>query len=178
MDDALREMIDRQAIWQVMVRFARGLDRLDTALALTCYWEDAIEDHGRFVGTAEGFLAWWSQQVAPMFLSTHHAIMNQFCEIDGDDAHAETYYIFTGTYPKAPHFMSTGRYIDHFQRRGGEWRFANRVTIVEGTFDLPESVASAALPSAYAPGETNPASRGRDDASYQRPLVPRRPKVG
>ena len=77
-----------------------------------------------------------------------------------------------------PHFMSTGRYIDHFQRRGGEWRIANRVTIVEGHYELGESQLGKGMPPAYGPGETKPASRDRNDISYHRPPVPRRPKTG
>ena len=38
----LRELVDRQEIHQVMLKYARGLDRLDFELARSCYWGDAI----------------------------------------------------------------------------------------------------------------------------------------
>ena len=50
-DRLLIELVDRHEIHQVLLRYARGLDRLDNALARSCYWDDAIEDHGHFVGT-------------------------------------------------------------------------------------------------------------------------------
>lgn len=175
MEIRLREMIDRQDIHQVLLRYARGLDRLDNELARSCYWDDAIEDHGQFIGAPDDFIA-WAHQTTLMFKATQHAILNHFCDLQGDDAYCETYYQFTSVGDKAPNLLSTGRYIDHFQRRQGEWRIANRVTIVEGRFDLPDSMAGAGMPPAYGPGESCPATRDRNDVSYHRPLRPRRPR--
>lgn len=171
----LREMLDRQAIWQVMQRYGRGLDRLDVALARSCYFDDAIEDHGHYVGDPDGFIQ-WANNVSLMYKSTQHGILNHYCELQGDDAYCETYYLFTGVREEPPHFMSTGRYIDHFQRRNGEWRIANRVTIVEGTYDLPEALSQAGMPPAYGPDEVCPATRDKNDVSYHRPPIPRPPK--
>ncbi len=175
LEASLRAMADRAEIYQVMLRYARGLDRMDAELARSCYFDDAIEDHGRFIGGPDDFIA-WTDRVSAMYLSTQHSITNHWCDLVGDDAYCETYYIFTAVSATPPHFMSTGRYIDHFQRRNGEWRIANRVCIVEGAYDLPDAAATAALPSAYAPGETCPATRDRNDVSYHRPPRPRRPR--
>ena len=169
-DGKLRELIDRHEIWQVMLRYGRGLDRIDNALARSCYWDDAIEDHGNFIGAPDDFVA-WADQITLRFKSTTHSMMNHWCDLDGDDAHTETYYMFVGVAEQAPHLMSTGRYVDHFQKRGGEWRIANRVTVVDRSFALDDHTAMA-LPSPYAPGE-HPARRDRGDVSYQRPLLPR-----
>lgn len=173
----LRDLVDRQQIHQVMLKYARGLDRLDNALVRSCYWDDAIEDHGHFVGRPDDFIR-YADGTTLAHLSTQHAILNHYCELDGDDAWCETYYQFTGVKQTPPHFASTGRYIDHFQKRNGEWRIANRVTVVEGTYDLPQALATLHMPSAYAPDEPCQASRDGNDVSYHRPLRPRRPKAG
>lgn len=173
--DKLHAMIDRQDIWQVLMRYCRGLDRLDVELARSCYFDEAIDDHGHFIGHPDDFIE-WANNVSRKFLSTQHAVLNHWCELDGDNAHAETYFQFIGVAETAPHMISSGRYIDHFQRRNGEWRIANRVVIVDGSFDLSDSQYAAMLPPAYGPGETCPASRDRDDISYRRPLVPRQPR--
>lgn len=172
----LREMIDRDAIWQVMLRYARGLDRLDVELARSCYFDDCIEDHSMYVGDPDGFIA-WANGVAAQYESTQHAIFNHVCDLKGDDAYCETYFQFTSVAAKPPHFMSVGRYIDHFQRRNGEWRIANRVAIVEGRFDIDDFVLGHSMPPAYRPGEVNPATRDRNDVSYHRPPRPRRPRA-
>ena len=172
----LKEMLDRQEIWQVMQRYARGLDRLDVELARTCYFDDCTEDHGNFVGDPDGFIE-WANATARHFEWTHHSITTHNCDLQGDDAYCETYYIYMGVKSEPPHFMSTGRYIDHFQRRNGEWRIANRVVIVEGAYDIEDSAQNAITPPAYGPDEVYPATRDKNDISYHRPPQPRQPKI-
>lgn len=172
----LREQIDRSEIHRVMLRYARGLDRLDNALARACYWDDAIEDHGHFVGTPDDFLV-YADRTTLMFESVQHAILNHICDLQGDEAFAETYFQFTGVTPgEGPNFVSTGRYVDHLQKRGGEWRIADRVAIVESQMDVPKSAMLATMPSAYTAEEPCQAARDRTDVSYHRPPVPRRPR--
>lgn len=172
----LRELIDREEIWQVMLRFARGLDRIDVELTRTCYWDDAIEDHNHFVGDPDGFIA-SAHATARGFSTTHHGLTNHYCELNGDEAFCETYFIYIATLAQPPHFMSSGRYVDHFQKRGGEWRIANRVTVVDASYDLRDTPIGKDLPPAYGPGEIRPVTRDRDDISYHRPPVPRQPKA-
>ena len=175
LDAKLAEMVDRHEIHQVLLRYARGLDRLDNALARSCYWDDAIEDHGHFVGTPDDFIP-WADGTTLAFESTQHAVMNHFCDLQGDEAFCETYYHFSGVTAEGPNFMSTGRYIDHFQKRNGEWRIANRVCIIEAQYELDDYVLSRLAPPAYTAEEPCQASRDRNDVSYHRPPVPRRPK--
>jgi hypothetical protein len=171
----LREVADREEIRQVLMRYARGLDRVDHALARSCYWDDAIEDHGLFIGPPDDFIR-WADSTTLMFESTQHGILNHFCDLQGEDAYCETYFLFTGLAKSPPHLLSTGRYIDHFQRRNGEWRIANRVAIVEGKLALTDFDFAKGSPQAYGPDEICPATRDRNDVSYQRPLRPRRPR--
>jgi hypothetical protein len=175
----LREQLDRDEIFRVMQRYARGLDRLDFELARSCYWDDAIEDHGSYVGRPDDFIK-WADSTTLANNSTKHGILNHYCDLQGDDAYTETYYLFTAVADRPPHLMSTGRYVDHFQKRQGpngpEWRIANRVCIVEGQYELQDYVLSRLMPPAYTEEEPCQAARDRTDVSYHRPPVPRRPK--
>lgn len=172
--DRLQELIDRQDILQVLHRYCRGLDRLDVELTQSCYFEDAIEDHGSFIGPAKEFIG-WANTGTESFLNTHHCILNHYCEIDGNDAHAETYYLFMGYHEKPPHLMSMGRYIDHFQRRNGEWRIANRIAVIEKNFSLIDHPTLADhIPRDNSEPGIAPFTRASDDVSYQRPVRPRR----
>lgn len=173
----LRELIDRDEIWQVIQRYGRGLDRMDVELARSCYFPDATDDHGRFVGTRDAFIE-WANQCSAAFVSCQHAVLNHYCELDGDDAYTETYYIFTGVAAEPPHLMSTGRYVDHFQRRDGEWRIANRVAVIEKCFELLDDTRWPTIPAALASGDVQPHRRDRSDVSYHRPLRPRSPRNG
>lgn len=176
LQNRLQQLLDRDDIWQVLVRYGRGLDRLDSELTRSCYHPDAIEDHGHFIGGRDDFIQ-WANAVTERFVSTQHALLNHFCDLDGDDAYTETYFQFVGVAAQAPHLLSHGRYIDHFQRRSGEWRIAERVTIVESHFDLSDEHYATIMPPAYGPDEVCPASRDKSDVSYHRPLRPRQPKA-
>ena len=175
LEDKMRELVDREEIHRVLVHYARGLDRLDNELARSCYWDDAIEDHGHFVGTPDDFIP-WADATTLMYKSTQHGISNHFCDLQGDDAYCETYFTFIGVAEQPPHLLASGRYVDHFQRRNGEWRIANRVTIVDGQIGMTDYEPSKHLPPAYGPDEIYPATRDRNDVSYHRPPKPRQPR--
>jgi hypothetical protein len=150
---------------------------MDRAMIRDCYWDDAIDDHHGFVGAPDAFIEWAFQYNRDVGVVQHHGLSNHHCEIDGDDAHSETYYTFIGANQQPPHLLSIGRYIDHFQRRGGVWKMANRVTVIEKNFDLTESAHDAMiLAGDTSHGPLPPATRSTDDLSYMRPVVPRRPK--
>ena len=172
----LCELLDRQDIWAGILKYARGIDRLDRDMVRSCYWDDAIDDHHSYVGSPDYFIDVTFAGARQTSIVQHHGLSNHVCEIDGDDAYCETYYTFIGNNIEPPHLLSMGRYIDHLQRRDGVWKYANRVTVIEKNFMLTEYPGDAQI----CAGDTSmgpllPASRDRNDLSYQRPVVPRYP---
>jgi len=169
-DAALRELIDRQAIADCIHRYTRGMDRHDKELALSAYHPDAIDDHGLYCGVAKDFIdwaCWFHDQYQTLH---HHYVTNHSVELDGDTAHAETYWLFVGVNkdPAHPLMMSGGRYIDRFERRQGKWGIAARSCIIEWQGDLakvdaPQEFAAAAV-AAGVP------AWNRSDISYERPF--------
>ncbi len=103
---------------------------------------------------------------------TQHALMQSNIDLDGDTAHAETYYQFVARNRDGSLMLAGGRYIDRLDRRGGEWRIMLRTNQVEWSC-LPPALP---LPFADLPGvaANGVSMRGSDDPSYQRPLVNRR----
>ena len=54
---ALDRMLARDAIREVLARYARAIDRADDALLKSCYFDDAIEEHGSsFTGRAHAYV--------------------------------------------------------------------------------------------------------------------------
>ena len=51
-DKDVQELIDRQRIYECLLRYTRGMDRLDRELVLSAYHDDAVEDHGPVVSPA------------------------------------------------------------------------------------------------------------------------------
>ena len=94
--DRLQELLDRQDILDCVHRYCRAVDRFDRELLLSVYHPDAIDDHGLFVGGREAFADWAFGYHSLYQNATHHVVTNHTCELDGDVAHAETYWIFSG----------------------------------------------------------------------------------
>jgi len=161
----LRELKDRQEIYDCIMRYCRGIDRLDREMLLSAYHPGAIDDHGTYCGPVEGFADHVFKLHYGMQHYTQHHITNHRCEIDGDVAHAESYYLFRCLNREAPFYdISSGRYIDRLERRDGRWAIAERVCLVEARDENwgPEGLE---VNSAYMPS-----TRDREDVSYMRPL--------
>jgi hypothetical protein len=169
----VRELKDRQEILDCIYRYSRGIDRADRDVVLSAYHPDAIDDHGVFVGLAADFVDWALSYHGEHQIAHQHAILNHICELSGDTAHTETYYLYQGLNKAGPIQLGTGRYIDRFERRNGRWGIAARVCLSEWSGTLG---AEPMPPEFRAILSGNGArSRNKDDVSYMRPLRVTRP---
>jgi len=170
----LERAADRQEILDCLVRFCRGVDRFDRELMLSAFHPDAIDDHGPFVGTPEQLFDFSHGLHGAGQFATHHNLTNHSCEIDGDTAHAETYFLFTGrNRDNETIWIAGGRYLDRMERRAGEWKIALRYCVVEWAGVIPATaVPFADVPDVHVNGVPQ---RGREDPSYFRPLINNRP---
>lgn len=179
----VQDLADREAIKDCLNRYTRGVDRFDRELLLSAFHPEFIDEHGKFVGTREEFADWALEQHARTHLSTQHYLMNHLCEITGDTAHAETYFLFVAMNRSGkPVQMNGGRYIDRLERREGRWAIAYRELLREwaNLDEIPDmsdlsaftSTRAFLSPEMKAFMNGGPASRrDRDDRSYARPLT-------
>ncbi|MFM5930250.1 MAG: nuclear transport factor 2 family protein [Novosphingobium sp.] len=173
MDEArlkrLEYAADRIEISDCLTRFSRGMDRFDRDLYLSAFWPDAEMAAGPYVGDVPGCWDWAVPMHDAGQIVTHHSLLNQTVDIDGDTAHSECYYIFVGRNRDESLWMAGGRYIDRLERRNGEWRIALRTNIIEwGCLPPPMPIPFADVPGIEKNGVS---SRSTDDPSYRRPLV-------
>jgi ketosteroid isomerase-like protein len=160
---------DRQEIWQCLLRYTRGVDRHDRALMLSAYHPDAFDDHGVAEGIAGEFVDWALRWHAEYQTRHQHVITNHTVEIEGDTAHAETYYMFWGENREGPATVAFGRYVDRFEKRDGRWAIAHRVCVNELAANLEKaSMSKEWLEKLYS---TGPNRRDATDVSYLRPLT-------
>jgi len=163
----LQELLDREAIRDVLVRYCRGVDRLDRELIASVYWPGAEDDHGPlFRGTAEQFIE-RAMSRAGLLEQTQHILGQSTFVFDGDVAHVETY---AGAYHRirregaTPYDLLVGaRLLDRFEKRGGEWRVAYRKLLTDWFRELDDSADWA---SGFFGGPWPMGSRNADDASY------------
>ena len=125
---------DDRAIREVVLRYCRGVDRLDLELVRSCYHPDAKDTHGSFSGGLEEFLT-WVERILRRYTMTMHYIANQLVDASGDDrARCESYgvAVHRTSGGEAQGNLTTGfRFIDDFERRQGEWRIVRRVATTE-----------------------------------------------
>lgn len=168
----LRRLVDRQAIADCLVRFARGMDRFDQALFLSAFHTDAVIAAGPFVGRPADLWSWAQPLHDAAQAATLHHLLNQSVDLEDDEAHVETHYLFVGRNRDNTNWLAGGRYIDRLTMRDGNWRILVRNTTVEWSGLLP----AQPLPFADVPGihGNGAPARDRSDPSYARPLVNRR----
>ena len=163
MDDIsedIRALLDRQAIWDCLMRYTRGVDRLDAELIRSAYWPDAFDSHGPMSGTPEQFIAKWLPTQATREAGQHF-VGNHAVWLRGAVADAETYFMSSmkSTGSSVLRIVA-GRYLDRFERRDGEWRIKERVVVLDWQCDSDASGMADVL-SGRVRGV-----RSREDPSY------------
>lgn len=129
------QLSDLQCIRDVALRYCRGVDRLDAELMKSAYWPEATDDHGSYSGPAWPFVE-HCMSAHLKWRSTAHHITNHSIELNssGVAAVGEVYnvtYLFQADAPVLDTWH--GRYLDNYEKRGGEWRIIKRVCVHEGT---------------------------------------------
>jgi ketosteroid isomerase-like protein len=134
LEAAVRGLLDRAAIRDVLARYAHSVDRRDLAGVASCFTPDASYKGSLGEGTIEVALSALRERMA-QYTSTMHFLGTQLIEIQGpDSASSETYAIayHQTADDDGPRNMAVGvRYLDTFLRTGAGWRIARREVSME-----------------------------------------------
>ncbi len=133
-DAEIQDLIDKQRLREVLLRYCRAVDRLDIDLLRSVFHPDAVHVYqGR---TPTPVIELFETLPATMraYASFTHSISNCYFRVEGDYAEGETYVHSTHMARVTTHIESewlvpyvvSGRYLDRFERRDGEWRIAYR----------------------------------------------------
>jgi hypothetical protein len=133
-EDALQHVLDRIAIGDCLHRYCHAVDRCDAELLRTVYWPDGSDDHVFWRGNAMDFVDF----CIPILKSrgqTLHAIGNIMMRIAGDEARVQSYYSGIERVIRkdgsANDVTFLGRYLDRFEKRGGEWKIFERRVVID-----------------------------------------------
>lgn len=147
-DPAMQTCADRIALQDLVARYCRGCDRRDFALVRSCYHDDAIDHHGSmFRGGPDQFVVWLDQTTKAWEL-TRHEVSNSLFAINGDRAQGEHLVrAWHRSYPpERTEYIVHGRYLDHYERRKGTWKFLHRSLVFDhGEIRAVDEAAQAAL---------------------------------
>ena len=123
------------------------MDRQDWSLARELYHDDAFDDHGFFKGPPDAFLA----HIAAMHEVQDHSMhfnTNVLIEFrSATQALVETYVLVLQRF-KDRRVTASARYLDRFERRGGDWRVAHR-TLVFGDMVSDPLAAPVTFPAGW-----------------------------
>jgi hypothetical protein len=137
---ALDRMLARDAIREILARYARAIDRADGPLLKSCYFDNALEEHGSsFSGRAHDYVDAAIPKVQKMGVM-QHLLGNSYIELDGDRAYVETYiwtFLRMERDGRGWDTFTGGRLHDKFERRNGEWKIAHRRTVFDWNRDTP-----------------------------------------
>ena len=131
--DPWRELQDRAAIHDLIMRYARGVDRRDLELVATCFAPDAGYEGSLGVGTIAIALEALRDRMQ-RYRATMHFMANQLVELNGDQASCETYAIVyhrLDTEDEVQDYVVGVRYLDDLARHGAGWWIVHRTTRLE-----------------------------------------------
>ncbi|MBX3028070.1 nuclear transport factor 2 family protein [bacterium] len=131
--EAVRALIDRAAIHDLIMRYARGVDRRDLAQVASCFAADAAYEGSLGSGGIDVVLAALRERM-PRYRTTMHFLTNPLIEVRGDRASCETYalvYHRLETEDDAEDFIVGVRYLDELARQAEGWRITSRRTTME-----------------------------------------------
>jgi hypothetical protein len=140
--EELEALLERDKIRDCIARLARGEDRRDAQLISASYWPDSITDYGVFSGSFEQYLA-WVVPGSPAIPVTQHVLGQTLIKLEGQVASAETHVISYHRVNMGTEERDTvigGRYLDKLEKRGGEWRIAQRTMLYDWFQDFGVSV--------------------------------------
>lgn len=133
----LEILIAKEAIRELVLLYARGVDRKDVALLRDLYTDDATDTHGdSFDGPANAYCD-FLESVMPLMRYSGHHMCNHLISVDGDTGEGEVYALALHVIPDGAggwteDFMAV-RYIDRYRKDADrKWRFAKRVV----TYDM------------------------------------------
>ena len=140
--DDLKALVEREKIRDCIARLARGEDRRDAALIASACWPDSVSDYGVFKGSFDKYLA-WVVPGSPAIPVTQHVLGQSVIELAGETARFETHVTSYHRVDMGEEHRDTligGRYLDRLEKRGGEWRIAERTMLYDWFQDFGRSI--------------------------------------
>jgi hypothetical protein len=146
-EQAIDELLAKQAIRDAICRYCRGEDRQDMKLSRSLWHPDGTAKYGKdlFDGPARE----WSHERLAQHLGSHHQVGNMIIEVNGDRAVSET-YVTARLWKKTDdgkllQRVSMGRYLDRWSRRDGIWAVDHRRFVFDLSYDDASTVTSRNL---------------------------------
>ena len=144
-DAEIEAILAERAISRVLFDYCQGVDRRDWPLVRACYFDDAVDSHGAFVGSPDDLIMWLQSRHEHVISSTH-LLSNLSFRIDKERglARVESYILslqivdatagdpFAGESAGPVFTQIMSRYVDTFaERADSDWRILRRDVVFD-----------------------------------------------
>lgn len=134
-DPRFEELHSEAACLRLIHAYGRAVDWQDRQALEVLFWPDARIDLGFFRGSGSEAIQYLIPN-PPGSKRRFHASSNTVLKIDGDRALGDscciTHAITSDDADCDSWHLFFGRYLDCFEQRGAEWRFAERTFVLNG----------------------------------------------
>jgi hypothetical protein len=147
-NNAILELLDKQACIETLTRYCRALDWLDGEELNRVFAADADIDYGFYRGQREGFIK-AVMEIEHSFTRRWHFVANAIVQVTGDTAESECYGLAAAASVKDGRTTTNvfgGRYLDRLARRNGQWLITWRQYVLDWQQTFEADAASEALP--------------------------------
>jgi len=128
-DPVVQGILDRNAVYDLSVKYARALDTHDWDLLESLFLPDAVYTYPGGESNTSGAVIDRCANALTRLDASQHLLGNIEVEVDGDTASARTYFqaqhVKAGT-PGGDNFIIAGTYVDRAVRTPDGWRIAHR----------------------------------------------------
>ncbi|OAL31229.1 hypothetical protein AYO20_08284 [Fonsecaea nubica] len=140
--DTLAVLIAKDKIRDLVMPYSRAADQRDSELMRSLYTHDAVDNHGEvFHCNADEIIA-FMKTAEPSMGYTGHYLCNHLISVTSEDeAHGEAYvvayHVMLGDHGAVSEVTMLVRYVDHYRKEQGQWRFAKRDAIFDYQMSRP-----------------------------------------
>jgi 3-phenylpropionate/cinnamic acid dioxygenase small subunit len=128
-DPAVADMLDRQAITDVLYRYASSIDHKDYEALRAVFVDDARAKYGdrEWMESADAIVE-FNREYGQAQAWQHHLLSVYHIDIAGDTASTMTYHTSHQTSPDDPTTVRViiARYYDQLRREDGRWKIASK----------------------------------------------------
>ena len=144
-DTAVRELIDRAAITEVLHTYARLVDERDFTAAAGVFTDDCVAEYGvretEILHSSAAVADWLTRQLLDGAATSHHISNVQISFPDADHAETTSYlYAWHQSPGTAVDPVILARYVDSFKRTPVGWRIVYRRMFAHGLVGFPDGI--------------------------------------
>ncbi len=136
---ALEAALARAEIHDLLMAYARGVDRADEALLASIFTDDSTVISGVVNGPGAAFARDITAFVRTNLDMCFHSVANEWIDVRGDEAVGE-HYVIAQMVQAGTEVLTGGRYIDRYVRRNGRWLIQSRTFVADWNHSHPSTM--------------------------------------